>query len=559
MLTKQLQVLIDVSLSSGRSFDDIRNLLKAQGFTDRTIDETFEAYRARGPVKQGMVTTPLPPAPQANTPAPSQAPVAVPVAPPSAPAAAPAHVYDAPVIMPNHGGVPQVAPQNVPLDFMPSPVILPSDAAQAPGVPTMSQAVRVDVSPDFAPGANIPAQSPAASMDPEPPQQYAAHTTPAQSEPTRMGYEPMQMPSQIMQQERYGLHVAPSGGSQERAQAREVPLLSTMPTPGAINVGISSVPELERAALEDYQRKLDKSPVPLIIMLVVVVALIGGFAYWFFSIGPGVAMRDARVTVDDIRNATPTVEEIIPLSNTPEDIDPFTGAPRVPNNATITPVVVPPPVQGDLAPACGPFKQDLTLDATGPDVVNAQNYFAGIGLFAIFEAKNKIDGTIEAFAITPGTYDKNMQAAVRFYQQVMFDGERSVSSVSFGVLDQPTREVMFDDCDGAKFNRYYEDVVHTDRDTQIKSVLGSIRIAVFSYFDTVATFEGLCTKSADVTKALTELGTLTGELGGPVCRSTNGDWIIAAPLYGSPGLWCIDSFKNSLEVPSISGTQLKCR
>lgn len=585
MLTKQLQVLIDVSLSSGRSFDDIRNLLKAQGFADSVIDDTFEAYRARGPVKQGMVTTPLPPAPQAPTPSPAPVPASSLVAPPVAPqasAAAPAHVYDAPVIMPNHRGAPQVAPafvpsapqaqtpasvaapQNVPPDFMPSPVILPKDAAQAPGVPTMSQAVRVDVSPDFAPGANIPAQSPAASMDPEPLSQQTAHSTAplaprVRSEPTRMGYEPMQLPSQVMQQERYGLHTAPRASQSAPAPRADAPLLSTMPTPGAINVGISSVPELERAALEDYQRKLDKSPVPLIIMLMVVVVLIGGFAYWFFAMGPGALMGEPRVTVDDVRNATPTIEEIIPLSNTPEDIDPFTGAPRVPTNATITPVAVPPPVQGDLAPACGPFKQDLRLDATGPDVVLVQNYFSSIGLFTIFDEKNRVDGTLEAFTVTPGTYDLNMQAAVRFYQQVMFAGVRSVSSLEAGVVDQPTREVMFDDCDGAKFNRYYEDVLHTERDIKTKSVLGSIRIAVFSYFDTAATFEGLCTKSADVTKALTELGTLTGELGGPVCRSTNSDWVIAAPLYGSKGLWCIDSFKNSLEVPSISGTQLKCR
>jgi hypothetical protein len=568
MLTKQLQVLIDVSLSSGRSFDDIRNLLKAQGFSDSVIDDTFEAYRARGPVKQGMVST------SPATSAPST---------PPATAVPPAKVYEAPVIMPHHSAPPvaptppqatPVASSNVPPDFVPAPVILPRDASSAPGVPTMSQAVRVDVSPDFAPGANIPAQPPAASMDPEPLQQGVAHSTqpvvPSQtsasvlpvtsSEPTRLGYEPIQLPSQMMQQQRYGLRTAPESTPARSSDTRAAPpLLSTMPAPGAINVGISTVPELERAALEDYQRKLDKSPVPLIIMLIVVVALIGGFAYWFFSIGPGVAMRSPQISVDEIRTATPTIEEIIPLSNTPEDIDPFTGAPRVPNNATITPIVVPPPADGDLEPACGPFKQDLQLDATGPEVVMVQNYFGNIGLFEIFEEKNRVDGTIEAFAITPGVYDKNLQAAVRFYQQVMFDGVRSVSNLAFGTLDQPTREVMFADCGGETFNRYYKDVLHTERDTKTKAVLGSIRIAVFGYFDTVATFEGLCTNSADVTKALTELGTLTGELGGPICRSTNSDWIIAAPLYGTPGLWCIDSFKNSLEVPSLSSTQLKCK
>lgn len=580
MLTKQLQVLIDVSLSSGRSFDDIRNLLKAQGFSDSVIDDTFEAYRARGPVKQGMVSAP-PVAPAPSAPPTSSAPSATAVS--SAPpvqSVPPAKVYEAPVIMPHHSAppvtpTPQATPtvaSNVPPDFVPAPVILPRDASSAPGVPTMSQAVRVDVSPDFAPGANIPAQPQAASMDPEPLQQRVAHSTPpvaplqasasvpSPAEPTRLGYEPIQMPSQVMQQQRYGLRTAPESTPARSSDTRTAPpLLSTMPAPGAINVGISTVPELERAALEDYQRKLDKSPVPLIIMLIVVVALIGGFAYWFFSIGPGAGAGEPRVTVDDIRNATPTVEEIVPLSNTPEDIDPFTGAPRVPNNATITPVIVPPPVAGDLEPACGPFKQDVRIDDTGPDVVMVQNYFRNIGLFEIFDEKNRIDGTVEGFAITPGAFDKNMQAAVRFYQQVMFDGVRAVSSVAPGVVDQPTREVMFDDCDGAKFGRYYKDIVHTERDIKTKAVLGSIRIAVFGYFDTVATFEGLCTNSADVTKALTELGTLTGELGGPTCRSTNNDWIIAAPLYGTPGLWCIDSFKNSLEVPSLSSTQLKCR
>jgi len=574
MLTKQLQVLIDVSLSSGRSFEDIRGILKVQGFGDGTIDEVFAEYRERGQTRGASLRTPQPTSVPVSVTAPPSASAVSASAPAAAPAPSP---FDtAPIkVLPGASYVP---------DFIPSdtPVAAP---VQTPPATSMSQAMSVDVSPDFVPsqtgvtGAYTPS-----SMPPS----QTAHTTPVVgneiSTPGITNERPASVPFTVPSTEREAPvimphHDAPPTGARptefmgygqmtvpsQMAAANKsmhvddlpaAPLMSSMPNAAPINVGLGGIPELENAALEDYKRKQAKSPIPMIIMLITVAALIGGFAYWFFNVGPGAPRENTSDILQQLRNATPTIEEIVPLSNQPENIDPFTGAPRL-DDPEVPEVAVPAPVVP--ATLCGPFKLDLKLDDEGSDVVLVQDYFADIGLFPLVEEYVRVTGIAEGFSITRGAFDKNMQIAVRFYQDAMFADERNISSLQRGAIDQSTRGVMHDDCDGAKFNKYYVNQLNASRDTIIKSNLASVRIDIFKYFDDTGTFAGMCEKSAGVAKAISTINEVTGELGKVVCNSISNEWVFAAPLYSSTGYYCVDSIKNSLLVSSLGKGALRCR
>jgi hypothetical protein len=372
MLTKQLQVLIDVSLSSGRSFDDIRSILKIQGFGDTKIDEVFAEYRAKGQAaggKEQVVTTYMAPPSQQNgvpaSPVPSA--TVVPTAPttedfedvvietetpnmseavtvevssdfipetagtPAAqtpvsfetpigtytptktmtttptmvdidddPFAAPPQTFEAPVINPQHTGVAPVMPA-----FMAEHA-----GAMPQAVPQSTQQTNMQGSGQATAPAQTPAQTPVTPQAAQVPDFSASLATPAQNstDPTAMA----------------------------------VPTFAGMPKAGGINVGLGGIPELENAALEDYKRKQASSPVPLIITLVVVVALIAGAAYWFFALGPGRAPQpdpesvlnrtratSTPATANTSTNTGATASTPAVGSTTAPGIDPFTGQPFV--------------------------------------------------------------------------------------------------------------------------------------------------------------------------------------------------------------------------------------
>lgn len=368
MLTKQLQVLIDVSLSSGRSFDDIRAILKIQGFGDTKIDEVFAEYRAKGQAaggKEQVVATYMAPPSQQNgvpaSPVPSAS--AVPTAPASMPRAAEAQSQS----------VVSQAPATV-------PVADDTDVVIETETPSMSEAVSVEVSPDFMPQtAETPAiQAPVSFETPvgpytptktmtttpqtveidddpfaAPPQTFEApviqpqHTGVAPVMPAFMAEHASAM-SQAVPQSTQQTTMQEAGQTTAPAQAPaqtpatpqvapvpdfsasletpavndtspasiSMPTFTSVPKAGGINVGLGGIPELENAALEDYKRKQASSPVPLIITLVVVVALIAGAAYWFFALGPGKAPQPDPESVLNRARATSTPATANPSTNT---------------------------------------------------------------------------------------------------------------------------------------------------------------------------------------------------------------------------------------------------
>jgi hypothetical protein len=332
-----------------------------------------------------------------------------------------------------------------------------------------------------------------------------------------------------------------------------IPSFSTMPAAGSINVGLGGMPELEQAQVEAYQRKVEKSPVRMIIVLVLVLAMIAGFVYWFFFLGPG-APIEPQTTLTDIRTATSGVDVVPDLSGQPPaDIDPFTGALRSVEPVATVPVASPTTAQGCI------FMTDLALDDTGEAVTQAQEYFTAIGMFARFAEQGKLDGTAPNFTVTPGTYDKQMQLAVKYYQSVMFAADRSNANVQPGIIDFPTRAAMEDDCTGGKFERYHQQVLDEALNQKARAAVASVRVHVYSYFDTNGTYAGMCDRSPQIKAQLDAINQVTGDIGGATCRATNGDWIIATPLHGVGGYYCTDSSQNTGEVANLLSNQMKCR
>lgn len=560
MLTKQLQTLIDVSLSAGRSFDDIRDILQLQGFGDEAIDQLFAAYRER-PSRAAAASaagTPVAAAPAAPTLTPAAVPVPPPAAPAptpaptAAPAAQPPHVYEAPVIMPN-AGVGVAAPVTQAAAVAP--------AATPPTAPTQPEPVSVGTV--VSSSATMPdwAQAPAAT--PPPGQSAAAPSyVPPAAPSSAFTAAPNTAPAQAAPIDLSRAFDAPAGpvGMQAPTAAplrgtldQPIPTFSTMPAAGSINVGLGGMPELEQAEVEAYQRKLEKSPVRMLIVLFVVIAMIAGFAYWFFTLGPGAPIAP-QVSITDVRTATSTVNAPEDLSNQPlADIDPFTGAPRSVDPVPDVPIAAPSTAAGCV------FITDLALDDTGDAVTQVQQYFTDIGVFAKFAEQGRVDGTAPNFTITPGTFDKQMQLAVRYYQTVMFAGDRSNANVQPGIIDFPTRAVMEDDCSGGKFERYHQAVLDEALNQQSRAAVASVRVHIFSYFDETGTYFGACERSPQVLATLETINQVAGSIGGAICRATNSDWIVATPLHGVGGYYCTDSNQNTGEVATLLSNQMRCK
>lgn len=109
----------------------------------------------------------------------------------------------------------------------------------------------------------------------------------------------------------------------EKISAQDIGQISKKDSEKYINVGFAGMPELENVLAEEEFKKKEKSAAPLVITLLTLVALIGGFLYWLLVLTDGGAATPAvSPTPEDIETtetATPTPPEI------PGSRDPFTG------------------------------------------------------------------------------------------------------------------------------------------------------------------------------------------------------------------------------------------
>jgi len=285
ILTKQLQVVIDSSLAQGRDYEDIRAILIKQGFQDADISELFSQYRgAANSVVQPKITTDTDLGLKKNqTSTPPVAPVQTPKE----------QLFNKNFVHP------EVKPGFVPVGF---------EKQEAP-----QAEVKGDVQTFLNVGTNT---------------QTAAHM---------MGEQNKNLPSP-------GTTLLPNELSNESAsvtQASESMQESTTietvlqtiipkrdPSQKYINVGLSGMPEIQKVVAEEQAKKIEKSPWPLVFALLILIALMGGFFYWFFILNKdsGEVLESEKLLQEiQSQNAKPVEPATPPTPTGP--IDPFTGLP----------------------------------------------------------------------------------------------------------------------------------------------------------------------------------------------------------------------------------------
>ena len=219
MLTKQLEVLIKSSLDTGKKLDDIRQILKIQGFLDSAITEIFAEYR------QGSKGSYVAETQQSQVPK-----------------------QENNIIQPNHNLANQTPPQ--------------SQQTPVSNIPTSVPKKETDSISNW---ENTVAQMPPVS------QVEVKNTTQTQTLPGSQNQTPQPVQNPPVQEQNDTSYIdqirnAESGGA----------------IGSSINVGLGGNPELENAAYNAMQQESKKSPVGLIITLVFVLLIIVGFLYWFF-------------------------------------------------------------------------------------------------------------------------------------------------------------------------------------------------------------------------------------------------------------------------------------
>lgn len=229
-----------------------------------------------------------------------------------------------------------VTPQNIPTPSVAPPV---QAAPVASATPAASKELRHEVPADFMPDG-VPLQTPAANVTRPVTPAGAPSGAPAAPMTTSI-YGEAFTSAEAQRQAGQGGNAAASAqstrsvaGSQDAPAAQQtIPAMRTMPqnpdmvapeaamaqTPpppvrrptapptASINVGIRSMPELQQAQQAEYELQQKNSIVPYVLTIVVLLAMIGGFFYWFLQIREG-------GTVDDL----PQVDEETGRIITPE-------------------------------------------------------------------------------------------------------------------------------------------------------------------------------------------------------------------------------------------------
>ena len=318
MLTKQLKALIDTSLAAGRKMEDVREILKKQGFLESAINELFSEYR-EGSKGSYQETAPS----QTQAPAPSQMPpttIASPVqAPPQAASAPisddPFHQFDdsTPVVNPN-------------------PVQTPPPVS--PATPSQEPVSSAPISDD--PFHQFDDSTPAVSLDsPDHPNSFSDSSPPvgmsSASIPTPSAQTP---PPDQMPPAPLATPPTPSmpvstpptlnpAPPENTAPSRRSSLFNSKKEDRSINVGLGGVPELKNAAINAYQEEKSKSIIPLIIVIFLILAVMGGFAYWYLYLRDGgIANQEVQINVSEESDTKYPIQEPID----PSVGDPFTGS-----------------------------------------------------------------------------------------------------------------------------------------------------------------------------------------------------------------------------------------
>lgn len=307
MLTKQLKALIETSLSAGRGMDDIREILKKQGFLESAINELFAEYREGNKGSYEEVPAPTPPV-QNQTPPAAPAPSEIPPttivsdAAPKEMSEDPFHQFDgkAPAINPAPTQTPPQAPPGIPAKEPALSAVMEEDPFhQFDGKSSAAPPASTDHTNSFSeaspPIGMSSAPTPAQAPPPVPPSNVS--TPPPVSPPPVPAAPPVPTPP----------------ATPPTAQVK-----SSKP----INVGLGGVPELKNAAMNAYNEEKSKSIVPFVIVIFLILAIMGGGMYWYIFLRDG-GLANQELPVN--RGEDPALEEPKEEPIDPAIRDPYTG------------------------------------------------------------------------------------------------------------------------------------------------------------------------------------------------------------------------------------------
>lgn len=97
------------------------------------------------------------------------------------------------------------------------------------------------------------------------------------------------------------------------------------PSQKYINVGFGGMPEMEKVMAEEQAKKIEKSPWPLLVVLIILLMIFGGIAYaWFFIFRPEVrTLTDEEKFLQELQQSKE--QENIPAPEPTGPRDPFTN------------------------------------------------------------------------------------------------------------------------------------------------------------------------------------------------------------------------------------------
>jgi hypothetical protein len=291
ILTKQLQVVIESSLAQGRDYEDIRDILMKQGFQDADISELFSQYRGSNPEPKKeveavseAVSTPTPSAPAIFTPVGFEnklpkkdfVPFGYPMPQKDMNSNTSAQDFlqgDVQKFM-NVGTNTQTAKD----------ILMKQDSGQTQ---TQSQTTRLPAPGTTMPPTEISQKSTTAETTPEVVQEEVIKTTKSQLS---------EFVSSLVPRKTEGQHY--------------------------INVGFAGMPEMEKVLSEEQSKNLEKSPWPLVFVLLFVLSIFSGFFYWFFIVNKEAPASDI---LDQLIIPEPEAPAPPPVPTGP--VDPFTNLP----------------------------------------------------------------------------------------------------------------------------------------------------------------------------------------------------------------------------------------
>lgn len=279
ILTKQLQVVIQSSLAQGRDYEEIRDILMKQGFQDADISELFSQYRGANPAPAS--TQPV----SASTPSTLES-----------------------VSVSKSDFVP-VGFDNAPpkKDFVPVGYSTPQKDLSMKN--SAQDYLKGDVQKFMNVGTNTQTASDLLMK--------------AESKPNLPAPGTTLLPSEMNTAVSTPKVINESGLAEGEVAPAPVAFIPTkVQAQQYINVGFAGMPEMEKVLEEEKVKNIEKSPWPLVFVLLFLLVLLGGFIYWFLFI-------NADDTSSDVLD-----QLIVPEAETPVappapvgPLDPFTNLP----------------------------------------------------------------------------------------------------------------------------------------------------------------------------------------------------------------------------------------